>query len=117
MYGGQVELDFQKHKQKIAALSDRELVGRSRDPNASATERMLIEAEISRRGLDRRSPPPASTEPPQLAKRSSGLFSAAVIIVILFSIISGVLDQLGIDLIEMLREFFADRGTTELIPG
>lgn len=112
-----MELDFQKQKQKIVAMSDSELVAKLRDPGASPTERMHIEGEIARRGLDRRSPAPPQQAPPQLARRSSGLFSAVVMIVIVFSIVTGVLDQLGIDLLELLREFFTGRGTTELLPG
>lgn len=112
-----MELDFQKEKQKYTGLSDAELVGRLRDPNASATQRMLIEAEIARRGLDRRttiqSAPVEEPQVPELVRRGSNLFSTLVIVIIVVSIIAGVLEDMGLDLIELARDWFSDNGTTE----
>lgn len=115
-----MELDFQKEKQKYADLSDADLVGRLRDPDASATQRMLIEAEIARRGIDRhnfRAAAPEERPTPKIVRRGSSMFSTLVIVVIVFSVISGVLEELGVDLIELAREFFGgDQGTTEMLP-
>lgn len=112
-----MELDFQKEKKKYENLADSELVARLRDPNASATQRMLVEAEIARRGLDRHAPiesAPVEERPtPELVRRGSNLFSTLIIVVIVVSIIAGVLEDMGIDLIELAREWFGDRGTAE----
>ena len=116
-----MELDFQKEKQKYADLADAELVGRLRDPNATATQRMLIEAEIARRGLDRRGPvqsAPVEERPtPQLVRRGSNVFSTLVIVVIVVSIIAGVLEDMGVDLIELARDFFAENGSESASPA
>lgn len=112
-----MQLDFQKEKEKVQALSDAELVGRLRDPAATATDRMLIEAEIAKRGLDRRVAVAAPRqEPPKLAKTGSRVFSSVFIIIVLTSIITGVLEQFGVDLVEWLRDLFGGDGTTERLP-
>ncbi len=101
-----MELDFQKEKQKIAALSDAELVARLRNPKVSATERMLVEAEIARRGLNRHQAPPQHE--PAIVPRRGGinLFSILVILLIAGSVIAGILEDLGIDVVEWLRNLF-----------
>ena len=98
-----MELDFQKSKQRFAAMSDSELVSRSRDPDATATERMLIDAEIARRGLDRRYVPDVPDSMP-VKKSGSSWFSWIFFVFVLGSIAAGILDDLGVDIVEWLRD-------------
>ena len=107
-----MELDFHKEKQRIAALPDAELIARLRNPKLTATDRMLVEAEISSRGLNRRRvPPPAEQPMPEPRRSGINFFSILVILVIAGSVIAGILEDLGIDVLEWLREFFEDRGS------
>ena len=107
-----MELDFHKEKERIAALSDAELIARLRNPKLSATDRMLVEAEISRRGLNRRQVPARQQQQqPMPEPRRSGInfFSILIILVILGSVVAGVLEDFGIDVLEWLRELFEDK--------
>ena len=102
-----MELDFNKEKQRIAGLSDAELLARIRDPAISSTDRMLVEAEISRRGVDRRRvTAPGRPVAPTRSKRGSNFFSLVIVVGIVVSILAGILEDMGIDVIEWLREFF-----------
>lgn len=98
-----MELDFQKQKQRFASMGDAELVGRSRDPGASATEKMLIDAEIARRGLDRRQTQPPPQSMPE-RKSGGGWFSILFFLFVLGSILAGILDDMGIDVLDWLRD-------------
>ena len=103
-----MELDFHKDKKRIADLGDSELIARIRDPAINATDRMLVEAEISRRSLDRHRP--IRTKPqPELAKTGRGakLIPIIIMIAIVGSIVAGVLEDLGIDIFEWLDDLFS----------
>lgn len=103
-----MELDFNKDKQRVAEMSDAELIARIRDPRINATERMLVEAEIARRGVNRHRQPNVPPEPAKRGSRfASNLISLVVIGGILLSILAGILDDMGIDIVEWLREFFS----------
>lgn len=103
------ELSFQKDKQRVQEMSDLQLAERARDPNASATERMLVEAEIARRGFDPRSVTMPHADPVAQPRRRTNLASIIVIAVFLFSIIAGLIEEMGVDAIEWLRDFFSGR--------
>lgn len=103
-----MELNFNKEKQRVAQMSDAELIARIRDPRLSATDRMLIEAEISQRGVNRHQ---RVELPPAPVKRGSKLLSNLISLIIVggivLSIVASMLDDMGIDIIEWLLEFFA----------
>ncbi|MBT8130864.1 MAG: hypothetical protein KJO35_01235 [Gammaproteobacteria bacterium] len=102
-----MELDFNKEKQRVSKMSDTALVARLRDPSLQATDKMLIEAEISRRGLERRHVMAAAPEPvAEPGQKKSSPFGLLIFVVVAFSILSTILDDMGIDVFEWLRNFF-----------
>ena len=106
-----MELDFNKQKQRVAGMSDAELIARLRDPAINATDRMLIEAELSRRGTRRGHIAPIGNSEiaPKRSKLLSNVISLLIVIGVVGSILAGILEDMGIDIIEWLREFFAGK--------
>ena len=104
-----MDLDLQKHKKAIAGLSDADLVARRRDPGATATQRMLIDSELSRRGIDSNQLRIAAK--PEGARRSKpvSLIPIGIMIVIFASVGLGILEDLGFDVFEWLKKFFETR--------
>ncbi|MDH3647303.1 MAG: hypothetical protein OER80_11055 [Gammaproteobacteria bacterium] len=103
-----MELDFHKEKQRIAEMSDAELVAQTRNASISSTDRMLVEAEISRRGLDRRRIVAQGPRSDTQTKSRSNPIGLLVFVVIALSIVSAILDDMGFDVIQWLRDLFSD---------
>ncbi|NNF60782.1 MAG: hypothetical protein HKO55_02915 [Gammaproteobacteria bacterium] len=103
-----MELNFNKEKQRVAEMSDAELIARIRDPRINATDRMLVEAEIARRGVNRHQRVSVPREPEKRgSKLMSNLFSLLIVGGIVISIVASMLDDMGIDIIEWLRELLS----------
>ncbi|MBT8132267.1 MAG: hypothetical protein KJO35_08355 [Gammaproteobacteria bacterium] len=103
-----MDLDFQKEKQRIADMSDAELIAQLRNPKVSATDRMLIEAEISRRGISKRNYSRPGENLIERKKRSNPI-GLLIFVVVFLSILTTILEDMGIDLVQWLRDFFLEK--------
>ncbi len=103
-----MELNFQKEKKRVASMPDASLIALLRDPAISGTDRMLAEAEISRRKLDRNRAVPTQPQPELIKRRGSRLLPIIIMVGIFGSILVGMLDDMGIDVVQWLRDLLGD---------